>query len=346
MEKINLKAKPVLKIAGLAILAMIVVYVAFVFLGSVFGSFSGGSKSSHGYSDNALYSSKSPAPAMSMSSGFGGMLGLSTRNADYSASSESYNNGNMSTGSDAEKFELTEYSAQIETKQLDNACAAVSGLKAREEVIFESAREYSDGCSYSFKVTKDKANDILALLKGMNPKELTGNTYTIQGQVSDYTSRIDILQSKLASIDDTLGKAVTSYNEVAEIATKANDVESLAKVIDSKINTIERLTQERIDINAQLDLIQRGKAQQVDRLDYTYFSVNIADGSFVDWQALNDSWNYAIKSSVNKINEIVQNISVNLVGFVFSLFQYVIYALILLVAAKYVWKLGRYIWNK
>ena len=49
------------------------------------------------------------------------------------------------TGDDAEEFEVTAYSATIETRQLQETCDAVSALKAKDYVIFESANEYDRG---------------------------------------------------------------------------------------------------------------------------------------------------------------------------------------------------------
>jgi len=350
LQNLNLKAKPILKTAGLAILVIIVIYIAFSLIGSLFGSFSGRSQSI-GYSKNASYDSGVSMSAPMMASRSIGLpdLSLSSRNAESEmmvSEDSSYLQDNApSSGSQAEKFEVAEYDATIKTRQLESACATVSGLKVREDVIFESAREYSYGCNYTFKVTREKTDEILALLKGMKPRELAGNTYTIQSQVNDYTSEIDILQKKLASIDETLGKAIISYDEVAQVATGARDVTNLARAIDSKISTIERLAQQRININSQLDMIQSSKSQQLDRLGYTYFSVNITKDSIINWQNLNDSWGVAIRESTGQVNEAIQNISVNLVGFLFNLLQYIIYALILLLVAKYGWRLTKSIWQ-
>ena len=53
------------------------------------------------------------------------------------------------------------------------------------------------------------------------------------------------LKRRLAAIDDTLGKATAAYDEVTVLATKEKDVESLAKIIDDKINTIQRGERQR-----------------------------------------------------------------------------------------------------
>ena len=130
------------------------------------------------------------------------------------------------------------------------------------------------------------------------------------------------------------------------LATRVQDVESLAKILDSKINIIERLTQERININAQLERLERSKAEQLDRLEYTYFSVNIFETKFVDGEALLDSWKESIKGFVRDVNSIAQDVTVNLVTLILRVLQLSLYLLIVLVVVKYGWKLVKYIWQK
>lgn len=345
LKKLDLKAKPILKLAGLAVVALIVVYIAFMLIGSLFvfmGSsyrLQTGSTASQGLSSN--YSKSAPGmTAMDMSA-----PSLSIRNAEQSSESAYYQN-NAPSGDAAEQFEVTEYRAQIKSRQTGETCGAVGSLKSRQDVIFETAREFDKGCNYTFKVRKDSTEEILAVIKELKPKELVGNTYTIQGQVEDFTSEIDILQRKLASIDDTLDKAIGAYDEVTKLATNVKDAESLAKIIDSKISAIERLTQQRISVNSQLDQIRRTKVLQLDRLDYTYFSVSVSDDSFIDSQSLKDAWNSAIKSFVGQINQTAMNLSINLASLLFTLLQYAVYAIILLFIAKYGWKLAKNIWFK
>jgi len=346
LKNFDFKTTSVLKIAGLALAVIIVLATAFRLIGTSFntvfqkqgiGGISSltmpGYDSANISGEMAIYDSKASA-------------GLSVRNVASAPSSMPIYQNNGSTGDQAEAFEVTEYYATIETRQLDKTCAIITDLKPRQDVIFETASEYDRGCSYYFKVKRDKADEILAIVKNLNPKELSDNTYTIKGLVDDFTSEIEILQKKLLSIDDTMKKAVNAYDEVTALATRVQNVESLAKIIDSKINIIERLTQERININSQLESIERSKAQQLDRLEYTYFRLNIIENKFIDGKNLKDSWKLAIKTFVRDINQIAQDITVNLIGLLFLAFQYIIYLLVLLVIAKYGWQLVKYIWRK
>ena len=270
--------------------------------------------------------------------GFGGVT-LSTRN---SMPIPSYG----TTGNDAENFEVSDYNATIETRDLTGTCATVSALKARTYVIFENATESDTNCYYRFKVAHANVEEILGILKALDPKDMSENTYTIKSQIDDFTSETEILQKKRASIDQTLTSALNAYDDITEIAVKTQNAEALAKIIDSKIQTITRLTEERLNINEQLDRLSRAKAEQLDRLVYTYFGVNVYENKYFDGERIKDSWKATFKSFVESVNRSLQNATVGVLSFVFVVFPYLIYLFLLIVAAKYGWKLTKYIWEK
>lgn len=340
--KFNFKAANVLKIAGLTLLAIIVLVVAFRLIGSSFNSVF---RKTAGVSSLSMQIAPSYNAKLSNEVAYdsAGGVGLSSRNV---ISEPTPAPASPSTGDNAEEFEVSDYNATIETRRLKDTCAQVMALKARPEVIFESASESEHACNYSFKVKRAQAAEILGVVKSFDPKELTENTYTIKGLVDDYTSETEILQKKLASIDDTLKKAISAYDGVTALATRVQDIESLAKIIDSKITIIERLTQERISVNAQLERLSRAKAVQLDRLEYTYFNLNILENKFVDGQSLKDSWKTAIKEFVRDVNAVAQDITVNLAVVLLLIAQYALYIFILLVVVKYGWQLAKYIWRR
>jgi hypothetical protein len=213
-------------------------------------------------------------------------------------------------------------------------------------VIFESSNEYKKNCNYRFKVENNSTEEILAIVENLNPKELNENTYTIKRLVDDYTSELEILENKMASIEETLNNAVSAYDNITGLATRTQDVESLANIIDSKIRIIERLTQEKININAQLERINRSKEEQLDKLKYTYFNIYVTENKFIDGQNLKNSWETTIKLFVRDINKVIQDVTVNLVSLLFLVLQYIIYLFILLLITKYCWKFAKNIWKR
>jgi len=248
-------------------------------------------------------------------------------------------------GNDAENFEIAEHSASIETRHKYDACKILADLKSRDYVIFENAYESKRSCSFSFKVEHSHTEEILSVIKGLNPKDISDSTYTIKQQVNDYTNQIQILEAKRASIDDTLTKALIAYDEVTKIATASRDAMSLATIIDSKVGVIERLTQERININMALEQLSRSKAEQMDRLTYSYFNVSVYENRYVDLEVLKESWKASIQDFVRNVNWSLQNATVYLVQTIVTLIPFVLYALLALIAAKYGWRTAKRIWQ-
>lgn len=343
------------KVAGLAVLGLTGIYLVInlprmalpVVLPAMPGYYPSSEYKSSGYGDDYAFSEKynsvplASSMELPMESG-GGISGLfSARNAAGLA-----DDGGGIAGDAAENYETAEYRVNYESRDLEKTCAAVGGLKPRPEVIFENAVESDEYCRYTFKVQRAKAEEILGFLKGLGPKDVTENIYTIQERLEDYTGQIDILEKKLAVIDDTLNRANAAYDEVSGLATEQNDAETLSKVINNKINTIKQLTQERLNTAAQLEQLRRSKSLQADKLDYTYFNVYARDNSYIDWQNVKDSWQTAVKNAVGGLNRIIQSISVNLAIFLLEILQYAIYGAVLLIAAKYFWKAAKAIWKK
>lgn len=343
ISKLNFKTNKALKIAGIFLLAIIIVVFAIRLIGSSFNSRLIKESVGNSFFPSALPSNMAQTKGYDAASGSGG-IGLSVRNVTQDQTMPI--NEGVTTGDNAEEYEVTEYSALVETRQLNDTCAAVTSLKSLDYVIFENASRFDRGCNYVFKVKRDRAEDVLKTIKDLKPKELAENTYTIKKLVDDFTSQIDILENKLSAIDDTLKKAISAYDEVTALSVRIQNVETLAKIIDSKINIIERLTQERINVNSQLEQISRAKAEQLDRLEYTYFRVNILEDKFIDFKNLKDSWKAAIKSFVRDINQTVQDISINLIASLLIVLKLVIYLVILIFFVKYGWQLVKYIWKK
>jgi len=339
----DIKPSHVLKAAGMAFLAIIIVVFAVRLAGSSFSTITKGSSASK------------VAPAMGGSAAYDMAYGgegavmeemmLSTRNVTSSDIMPIPPDGDTIPGDDAEEYEVKSYDVSIESRDKDEACGVFKNLKKLDYVIFENANEHDNGCYFTFKVKNDHVAEVLAVIDEMDPREFSENTYTIKQIVEDYTSQVEILETKLASIEQTLQDAVAAYDDITEIATNTRDAEALAKIIDSKIGIIERLTQQKININAQLERLARSKADQLDRLVYTRFSVSIAENKYIDPDGIKDSWKYAVKKFVRDINEAIQQASLNLVAVLFSAVQYVIYFFVLLYAAKYGYRVIRKTWK-
>ena len=290
-----------------------------------------------------------PRSAMDFDYGFGGeqmrgeSLKLSTRNID--SPMPGMDEGHVQ-GFDLEDFEITEYRASIRTSRLNKVCGEIESLKIREDIIFENSNKGDSYCNYRFKVEKEKEKEVLEIIQDMNPKDLNINTETIKKQIDDYTSEKEILTKRLEQIETTLEEAQDAYDEVTRLATKTSDVESLAKIINDKIKLIEKLTNERLNTKSNLDRLVRQKDEQLDRLDYTFFSVSVSEYLIIDFEMIKDSWRIELKNFVSDFNGLLQNLTIKLLSFGLILVQIAIYLTLALLIGKYGWRFVKFVWKK
>lgn len=250
-----------------------------------------------------------------------------------------------STGTLAEEFEVTEYYTTIKTRNLDRACSAIEDLKPLDYVIFENTNRYDRGCTYSFKVENERADAILEVIKGLKPETFQENTSTIKPIVDNYTDEVEILEKKLVSVEETLTGAQDAYDSITVLATRVQDVETLAKIIDSKIQLIERLSQERISIKERIDRLNQSKAEQLDRLNFTFFRVTVNEFLIFDFKTIKDSWVFEFQQFVREFNAVVQGVTINLAGFLLQLIQATLYFILALLIIKYGWRFTKRLWK-
>lgn len=251
----------------------------------------------------------------------------------------------FSTGVDAEDFEVTSYSGTIETRKLDKTCDKIANLKVKDYVIFEDSNKNDDSCYYRFKVENDKADEIVKVIEDLDPEILNVNVQSIKGTIEGVESELDILKKKLSSIEETLEGAQDAYDEISKLATSQRDAETLAKIIDSKLDLIERLTNQKLQVKTQIDRYNKSMADQLDRLNFTFFNINIYEDLIFDWEEIKDSWKYESKELVRNINEVFQAISLNLVTYLIRFAQVVLYLFISLLLLKFVWIGVKKIWK-
>lgn len=244
----------------------------------------------------------------------------------------------------AGNFEIKEYSAQIKTRKLDDVCATLLALKQRSDVVFKTSNQNQDACNVRFKVKKEQEKEMVALITGLKPDSMNANITSLQPVLEQYDTELEILGKKLASIEETLQKAQNAYDELSLLATRKQDVETLTKIIDSKLTLIQKLTDERIAVKEQLDRSNKDKAQQLDRLDYVYFNVDVYKDLLLDWKQIKDSWKYEAKMFVQNLNDVFQDLTIRLAHYLVRCVEVAIYAFISLILIRLAWGAGKRIW--
>jgi hypothetical protein len=253
--------------------------------------------------------------------------------------------GGGTPGVDAEAFEVNDHSATFRRTSIDSVCASVLALKKRPEVIFEYAEEAEKFCTFRFKVARTYSNSVLTTLSEMKPEEMGVRTETIKNQVVDYTQTLSILDTKLQSIEAALLEAQGAYEELAEFAVSAGDAETLANVINSKLALIDRLTQERLMVAAEIERMMRAKENELERIDFVFFSVTAYAEPVFDLESIADSWKRAVAELVGSLNSMAQAVTVGLIMFIMLVAQIALYAFLILIIVKFGIRFARKVWD-
>ena len=344
----KLKALSVPKLLGLLALGVVSLFVLAEF--SSFQSpldmpmmYREGGIGGGGYSINQ----SAPAPSGTPSAGYDGAY-----YEEDMAESAAYNSAVLppidpgyATGGDAERYEVKEYYGEVRADDVEGVCGQLESLKALGYVIFEHAQKNENNCSYRFKVTQDRAAQILSIVEALDPYQLTTTTYSIKRSVDATETEVEILRRKLDSIEQTLSEALVAYEDITNLASNAGDIESLAKIIDSRVGLIERLTRERIAVRQQIERFEQAQLDQLDRLNYTFFTISVYKYTLFDFKELKDSWFSKSREFVGVLNTTIQGLTVGLLGYALQLVLLIVYGFLLLLLAKFGWRVVRNIWN-
>lgn len=342
LKNFDWSAKSILKAIGLILLAIMALSLAISLVGLAFRTVVSPSQNygEYGKGGGVAYDM-----AMEESAYYDYDDGYAITQKAISPSGAYYPEPGYSTGNDAEAYEVKQYSGTIRTRKLDKTCGTIDALKVKDYIIFEDSNKNDDNCYYRFKVVKEKADEVVKVIEDLKPEILNVNVQSIKGQVEGIEDEMSILQKKLDSIEETLDNAQDAYDEISELATRQQDAETLAKVIDSKLNLIERLTSQKLMVKEQIDRYNESKKDQLDRLNYTFFDINVYKDLIFDWKSIKDSWKYETKKLVYNINEAFQAVSLYLVTYLVRFAQFVLYLFISVFLLKFVWIGVKRIWK-
>ncbi len=244
----------------------------------------------------------------------------------------------------AENFETRDYLIHLETRSLDRTCSEIETFKSQSGVLFLSSNKSTNSCYFNFKAANSEAENIIAILKAKDPKSFQEKILNIKKQLENNLNRRDILSQNLKSTEQILEEAILDYDRLQEFAVTAQDATSLATAIREKIRLIDDLKQRREQTRQEIDVLNRALADQEDRLNNTYFSVHIQELKYFDGKALANSWKREVRSFINSINNIIQELTIGLLIVVFQVFKFTLYALIAIMILRFGWRAVRKIW--
>ncbi len=248
-------------------------------------------------------------------------------------------------GKDAENYETREYTARFERSNITPLCEEFEGLKPLEYVVFSNANKSDTYCNYTFKVEVAKEDEIISLIKSLGPKEFNASTFTLERNITSNKKEIEILEKKLKMLNSLLESAQEKYNKLRN----SGDTNALVQAINNEINLIERITNQKLSVQAQIDRLTNSTGVQEERIDYSQFNISVQQRKLVDLTNIGEDWARAFERFISNISVAVQDLTIGLLMFIFKLIKFVLYIsvgiMMLTVAARFLWKLIRRVWS-
>lgn len=242
-------------------------------------------------------------------------------------------------------YEARAYRASISTGDFGRVCDTLEGWKPRADVVFEEATRSDTSARYRFKTTRAAAPDILAALKAFDPDDLTENTEVVKKQVLAYTSELDVLKKREALLQQTLLDVSTAYDELVALSKTTENVKVLATVIDDKLRYLQELSRQRIEVSREIAALAERMADLRDRIDFVYFTVDVAKYRIIDTAALRDAWVRAARDLVDAANVAVQTLTLGFLTLCLLAIKVVFFGALGIVAVKYGWRLAVRLWQ-
>ncbi len=253
-------------------------------------------------------------------------------------------------GSDAEMYESVSYDVTYRKTGLEEVCNTLEALKPRKNIVFEYATRNENSCSYRFKVERTSIDALLVELQNLDPETFTASTETVKKQLVEYSDRLSILLRKQEILEKTLEDALSAYDTVTSLAVDTKDADVLSRIISSKLNDIARLTNERIQLAQQIEMLSKNVSEVEDSIDYVYVSVRVEKIEFLNLTSIKNSWMYEIRAFVETVNETLQGITLGTLALVLFLTRSIVYLGILLVVGiavlKYGWRFSKGFWKE
>ncbi|MEA3492725.1 MAG: hypothetical protein U9R27_12615 [Campylobacterota bacterium] len=235
---------------------------------------------------------------------------------------------------DSSLFEIKHYKVTYESSETETLQKQIKTLKEKDYILFDKYSESRDKSTYTLKVKREKSGEVLEFLEKLSPKSVHLDVENIKKTIDSSINQEQLLEDKLKKLETILTDATQSYSSLLLLAKEKNNVDALTKLVDLKINTLNRLSSERNIILSQIHDIKKNKKDLFDSLNYVIFTITIKEFLYIDMQRLKDSWRYDFKALIENFNSLGQSLTTTLVSFIIKLLEFFIYFVLMLFILK------------
>lgn len=245
-----------------------------------------------------------------------------------------------------ETYETTSYNATARTKAFDALCDTLTSLKSDSAVHFKTLNTTPNRCSATFFVATEKVTSVLATLRAFSEVEIVQNTSSVTRHKQQLESQVQVLEQQLASVSRTLTATEIQFDEIATFARAENDAATLSKTIREKLSLTEQLTQQKINLTAQLNQLYQQAADLNERINVVEFSVTIDRAVPLIPNKYEREWDAAWEDLKDTFTDTLIGISTFFGIFLLWVIRLGLYLLVLIVLARGLWKFAKLVWSR
>jgi len=288
---------------------------------------------STGYSDSSMGLS---APSFSNEMHMRGVSsdGMVSESDYYYPSEPAYDNYT----SGLESYETTQYSVNSRTRQFDELCSTIKKLKADPNIHFKYLTTSTNNCYSTFYVEENKVENVLTTLTAFKGVEVNRNTSSVTRHREQIQTQTSILKQQLQSVESSLNAAETQFDEIAEFARESKDASTLAQAITQKINSVDMLTQRKINLASQLNQLYKQAADLEERINVVQFDVTINRSHPIYPEQNSRKWEQAWEELKDTYTNTLIGISTYFGIFLLWVLRLSIYLVVLIVILRGLWK--------
>jgi len=235
---------------------------------------------------------------------------------------------------DSSLFEIKHYEIEYVSSDTEQLQKKIKTLKDKEFVLFDKYSESKRSSQYTLKVKREKSQEVLMFLEGLSPDQVHLDVENIKKSIDSSIDQEKLLNDKLKKVEAILTDATESYSTLLTLAKEKNDIDALTKLVDLKINTLNRLSSERNTLLSQIQAIKKSKEELFDDLNYVIFTITINEFLYFDTESLKESWRYDLKALIDNFNSLGQNLTTTLLSFAIKLLEFFIYFVLMLFILK------------
>lgn len=244
-----------------------------------------------------------------------------------------------------ERYETTSYNLHANSRKFENHCETLTNLKAEEAIHFKYINTNVNNCNARFFVEEDRVAGVLSQFESSSDVTISRNTESVTRHKENLDNQSNIVRQQLASVERTLAEAEVAYDEIVTFARSNKDAATLSEAIREKLQQIDYLTQRKISLTSQLSNYAQQSADLSERLNVVEFYANFSRSNPVQVGEHSRMWERAWEDLSDKFTQTLIGLTAFFGIFLLYVVQYGLYLLVLIFAARFVWKAARKIWR-